>query len=497
MKAFDYQVSRMQKREIWEKFTMLLIALLAWCGSASAQHWTPVTFPFPGGAGTAMLETNGNVMVQDTTGSGGTGLGLWWELVPDDTGDYSNGVWALLSLPPVGYAPQFYGSAVLPDDRIVFEGGEYNGSVQDDTTMGAVFDPKTLVWTSIAPPSGWTKIGDAPTVVLPNGKLMLGSCCSKQQAILNASTLTWTATGAGKADSNSEEGWTLLPNGKVLAVDTQNGTQSELYDPSTGKWTSAGSTIVSLRNGCGGGIVPELGPAILRPNGTVFAAGASSNTAIYNYKTGVWTTGPTFPGGRGVVDGPAALLPDGNVLVGASPKSPCFTVSTKYYEFNGSTLTAAPNPPNASVNTSYYTRMLVLPTGHVLLTDGSSDVEVYVPAGSAKSSWLPTITSAPSTVTRGNGYTVKGTQFNGLSQACAYGDDVQCATNYPLVRMTNTATGHVYYARTKSFSTMGVATGAAIVSCTFVPPTAMETGAATMEVVANGLASVAVSLTVK
>ena len=50
--------------------------------------------------------------------------------------------------------------------------------------------------------------------------------------------MTWTATGSGKFDENDEEGWTLLPGGKVLTVDAYtdigdpSGTNSEIYDPS-------------------------------------------------------------------------------------------------------------------------------------------------------------------------------------------------------------------------------------------------------------------------
>ena len=38
----------------------------------------------------------------------------------------------------------------------------------------------------------------------------------------------------------------LLPNGKVLLVDTQNTPNSEIFNPKTSTWTSAGSTIVDL-----------------------------------------------------------------------------------------------------------------------------------------------------------------------------------------------------------------------------------------------------------
>ena len=55
---------------------------------------------------------------------------------------------------------------------------------------------------------------------------MLANAGTEQQALLDAATLTWTPTGTGKADSNNEEGWTLLPNKQVLTVDTRNGTNS-------------------------------------------------------------------------------------------------------------------------------------------------------------------------------------------------------------------------------------------------------------------------------
>jgi hypothetical protein len=44
---------------------------------------------------------------------------------------------------------------------------------------------------------------------------MLASCCTKQQAILDLTTMTWTPTGSNKADINDEEGWTLLADGSV------------------------------------------------------------------------------------------------------------------------------------------------------------------------------------------------------------------------------------------------------------------------------------------
>ena len=64
------------------------------------------------------------------------------------------------------------------------------------------------------------------------------------------------------------------------------------------------------------------------------------------------------------------------------------------------------------------------------------------------------------------------------------------------MRITNNSTHHVFYARTHNHSSMGVATGTAIVSTNFDVPAGAETGLSTLEVVANGIPSAAVTVTV-
>ena len=122
---------------------------------------------------------------------------------------------------------------------------------------------------------------------------------------------------------------------------------------------------------------------------------------------------------------------------------------------------------------------------------------VYESSGMYQPAWRPTITKfIYSDINPGGKYQIFGTQFNGLSQANAFGDEFQVATNFPLVRITNTATGDVTYARTYNFSSTGVATGFAIVSTWFEMPTNAETGDSTLEVVANGIPSLPITVTV-
>jgi hypothetical protein len=468
--------------------TKLCITLTLFAGLASAQTWQPLTNQPTFFASTALQLTDGTVMVQASEGR------VWWRLTPDASGDYVNGTWSKLAPLPSGYSPLYYASAVLPSGQVVVNGGEYNGgSTPVETNLGAIYNPVNNTWKMLAGPSGWSQIGDAQSVVLSNGSYMLGNCCNSQQAILDATTLTWTITGAGKADANSEEGWTLLPDGTVLTVDVLDEPNTERYNPTTGTWSSAGTTPADLS------AYEEMGPAILRPDGTVFATGASGATAIYTPggagAVGTWTAGPSFPMAGGqqidIADGPGALLPNGDVLVAASPGA--YKTPMSFYEFDGTNLNSVPGTPNAAKDSSYYGRMLVLPTGQIFFTDGSRDVEVFTGPGAPNPAWAPVIKAAPKTVTPGTTYKIAGVGFNGLSQGAAYGDDAQSATNYPLVRIT--VSGSVYYCRTGDFSSMAVASPA-LVTAHFEVPAGVPAGSGELVVVANGIASTPVAVTV-
>jgi hypothetical protein len=294
----------------------------------------------PGGAGTPLLMTDGTVIMQNS-GDGGAD-GTAYKLTPDINGSYVNGTWSQIATLP--YAPIASAAAVLADGRLIVEGGEYTGPGANFTltNQGAIYDPVANSWISVPPPTFFKDlfpprrkfaphpIGDAASVVLPNGTYMVADKMSRQQAYLNTKTLTWQLIGKmTKSDLNDEEGWTLLPNGQVLTVDCYtdyyfgliktyppNPTNSEIYNPATRTWSTGGSTINTLTDQS----VFETGPALLRPDGTVFAVGSQGYTSIYNTQTATWAAGPRFPispqGNQYTAqDAPGALLPDGNVLV--------------------------------------------------------------------------------------------------------------------------------------------------------------------------------------
>jgi hypothetical protein len=469
--------------------------------ATDGSPWMPLVHQPTFRASNPLLLTDGTVLVQDE------GEPDWWKLTPDENGSYLDGTWSEIASLPPGYSPLYHSSAVLPDGRVIIEGGEYNYFTPAWTNLGAIYDPILNSWASVAPPWGWTSIGDAQSVVLADGTFMQANCCSDHSALLDPKTLTWASTGFNKFDPNDEEGWTLLANNKVLTVDAYvpinipfvpNGANSEVYDTSTGSWYSAGSTIVQLwdsEESCGSPHPSfEVGPGLLRPDGTVFYAGsntcpgASGSTAIYSSSNGTWAPGPSFPDGLNVSDGPAALEPNGKLILMASPgfgEGP-----SVFFEWDGRSLTRIPGTPRANIEPSYYGNMLVLPTGQILLTDFSNDVEIYTPSPGYDHTWAPVIRRGNELLRRGSTNRISGRLFNGMSQAVGYGDDVQGATNYPLVRIKMKRTAHIFYCRTHDHSSMAVASHDDV-STYFDVPSTIETGQGKLEVVANGIPSAA------
>jgi len=496
------------------KFLRLLgmaAAVLVAVSAVRAQMWTPVQNVPNIGAGAIALLTDGRVLVHDESGNPGT-IGNWYTLTPDIYGHYETGTWTQVASLPSGYGPKNFSSAVLPDGRYIIEGGQYNLGQEVNTTMGAIYDPVTGVWTSVNPPAGWTSIGAAPSVVLANGTYMQTDCCDGPPylaALLDSSTLTWTPTGTGKFDLYRQEGMTLLPGGKVLDVNAYFGTNMlmgmnyEMYDPSTGAWTMGGNASAQFWDAvCNPNYI---GPAVLQPNGTVFQAGANcpmaGATGTYRPNRNNWAAGPFFPpcdlpscegDFYDVENGPAALEVNGNVLVFASPGRR--NTPGQMFEWNSSTmsLSAAPNPPNGSNDPSIRGHLLMLPTGQIMFTDLSSDVELFTPAPGQYADWTPTVLlpDAITTLYQEEAAQLNGTNFNGASQNNAYGAFFQDATNYPLVQLTSThspTNGQVYYPRTHDHSTMAV--GYHGPTYTHVDLRNIPSGTYTLEIVVNGLRS--------
>jgi hypothetical protein len=543
-------------------------------GAAQAQNFLTLTSRQPrDGVVYGFLMTDGSVMYQ------GGNIYDWYKFTPDAYGSYQNGTWSVLASLPLGYGPYATGGGVLPDGRLLLTGGEYLVNKADTklkfalTTKSAIYDPRANAWTMIEPLKSWIAVGDSPGTVRADGLFMLGDKITRHDAVLDPVKLQWVPVKApGKHDINAEEGWTLLPDGSIFAADVTRAPGAERFipgsEPTQGTWVSAGDTPEFLKftwHGKNALPIPykhdgttytytpagEIGPAILRPDGSVFQTGAletapvkasAAHNVVYyppgpSGGTGGWATAPDFQGIDDAGDEWAVLLPNGNVLVeantdGSDDGDDDFHLhADRINRFLGKGLPAAPsllphtaasaateakrNPCKPYPEQTYHLyefdgtnfpitgdilscgnspALLVLPNGQTMVGGFALYTSV---SGNPAPDWAPVITTYPHTLSEGSTYTIYGKQFTGLSQAAEYGDEFPTPTNYPLVRLTNRVTGHVVYARTHDWSTSAVATGSLIVSTQFDVPDGIDPGKSVLEVVANGIASRPVTVTIK
>ncbi len=181
----------------------------------------------------------------------------------------------------------------------------------------------TGFWLRIRRPSAMIKASFCPTeLICMRTAVRWNKRCSMQKPSPGLKLARINST------SMTKKAGRCCPTARVLTVDAYvpvsilyipDGTNSEIYNPHNGKWSSAGSTIVQLWDStaaCGrftNNTTFEVGPGVLRPDGTVFYTGANTcpcaagNTAIYNSTNGYWTDGPQFPAPNIIADGPAAL----------------------------------------------------------------------------------------------------------------------------------------------------------------------------------------------
>jgi hypothetical protein len=343
------------------KCLLFAAALLAGTSlAAQAGTVTPLTKNTPfDGVIYGFLLTDGSLLFQ-----GGL-LQDFYRFKPDKSGSYVNGtLFPAASLPP-NYIPYATSGGVLPDGRVLLIGGEYkllsnNTLTLYFTNQMAIYYPKADTWKMVQPPSGPERafIGDSPWTLLPNGKLLLGHKFSKAMAEFDPKTMLWTEVSSfAKDDHFAEEGLTLMPDGSVLTVNMVDVNKAQRYishsDTSKNRWDDAGSTPQTLPaigdtnnaknliydNGKRVYHPPgEIGPGMLRPDGTVFWSGAACTikgppsdpnacvnykpvapTAVYHPTTNSWTAGPDLPNKQGAGDTWSSLLPNGNVLVQTNP----------------------------------------------------------------------------------------------------------------------------------------------------------------------------------
>jgi hypothetical protein len=416
-------------------FSFLLSILVpVTMGQANVQgQWSTLPYLMPINPIHVALMSNGKVLV--VAGSG--------NCPPSQSGcptgppyGQPNNSGALLWDPVAGAITQFSVSwdmfcnamVLLKDGRALIDGG----TIQYDPFYGqpqaAVFDPATNAFTSVQNMAHgrWY-----PTVVtLGDGRVMTFSGLNETGGTNTA--VEFYTVGSGWSTQYIPS-WTpdlyprlhLLPNGKVFYSGAQ--ITSKLFDPSTTTWnTNVATTIYGNTRTYGTSILLPLTPADNYDPKVIIMGGhspATNTTEIIDMgaSTPAWQSGPNMSEGR--IEMNAVILPNGQVLaVGGSVNDE----DTSTASLNADLLGPDPNNTGKYIFSSaganayarlYHSVALLLPDATVWFAGGNpsrgtyvQQMEIYQPPYLFNSTGLaprPSITSAPSSISYGNPFTVQ------------------------------------------------------------------------------------------
>ncbi len=272
-------------------------------------------------------------------------------------------------------------SVLLPNGMVLTMGGCISNDCLSSTTRSAeIYNPVSGTWTVTG--SMRTARAEFIAVLLPSKKVLVAGGCTSYNAngciavttaaeLYNPSTGTWTSTGGMRAARMAMTG-TVLLNGKALIAGGQTAASdalgsSELYNPATGTFTLTGRLIT-----------PRSGhTATLLTSGFVLMAGGENVNGIsipkaelYNAATGTYAATGNMPSNR--QEHRAVLLPSGSVLVvgGNNVNSTTTTVLASCATYNPTTGTWATASTMKNARADHTATLLH--NGHVLAAGGDN-----------------------------------------------------------------------------------------------------------------------------
>jgi N-acetylneuraminic acid mutarotase len=258
---------------------------------SAAATWTATgAMNSPHSHHTATLLAGGKVMIAGGNG-GGTGAELY---------DPASGSWTVTG--SMGVPRTNHTATLLTNGLVLVAGG---GSTAE------LYNPVTELWTATG--SLNTNRNSHSATLLPSGKVIAvgGYSISPSGAstVLNTAELydpvtgVWTPTVSLNAVRFGQTA-TMLANGRILLSGGSTGfnplPSAELYESAVGNWAISGSL---------NSLVYEGNPACMLPDGKVLVASGE----VYDPSSGTWTTTGSMQTGRSWST--ATLLPNGKVLV--------------------------------------------------------------------------------------------------------------------------------------------------------------------------------------
>jgi len=466
-----WQFGHLQTSEIWDPATP------TW--SSSAAMSTTRTYH------AAVLLTDGRVLVAG--GKDNSGIYL------RNAGVYNpnTNAWESLVGQMIDYRSN-HTLTLLPNGRALVAGGR-NASASHSSAQ--VFWPNALMWYETG--SMNQARHDHTATLLPNGQVLVvgGSYVAtpvpgyrRSAELYSPATEQWTLTDS-LATARASHTATLLPNGQVLIAGGYTGalmfpytSSAELYDPSSGAFT----TVASMNSG------RSEHTATLLPDGRVLVVGGRSKPAgsviylssceIYNPTAGTWSAASSLPAAR--ADHTATLLADGRVLVvGGQNADGTFSTALIYDPAADEWVTVAAAMSGGRRNHS----ATLLLSGELFIAGGEganvlATTTRYDRGLGQSAGWRPSVTSATNPLPLGRALEASGSGFFGLSQASGGNGNQDSASGYPLVQLRRLDNEMMIWLRLARASTP--------TSFQSTPLSGFQPGHALLTVFANGIPSI-------
>lgn len=313
---------------------------------------------------TATLLTNGMVLVAG--GRSDSGMLSSAELY-----NPSNGTWVVTGSMLTNRA--FHSATLLGNGKVLVAGG-YNGKRLQSAEL---YDPVTGKWTATG------NLGTARSMhlmsLLESGKVLVAggygiSSYLRDAELYDPLAGTWTQTGNMPYINDYSGTATLLPSGIVLVAGGKNqGANAEVYDPIAGIWATTG-LMITRRSGHS---------AVLLPTGKVLVSGGvystnsityyPTNTELYDETSGSWTTSGAIVTGR--ANHKATVLMNGKVLLagGVGPNEIYVPNSEIYDPILETSIVAA-----SLITPRTQHSLILLANGKVLVVGGEDQSSAYL-----------------------------------------------------------------------------------------------------------------------
>ena len=287
-------------------------------------------------------------------------------------------------------ARYYHSATLLSNGQVLVVGGYWVDSTYSTVPLASaeLYNPSTGTWTTTG--SMNTARVQHTATLLQNGQVLVAAGYNENISppflasaeLYNPSTGAWSTTGSLHA-ARTYHTMTLLQNGQVLVTGGYNVTSTinilasaELYNPAKGSWTLT-SSMHSARTG--------HAATLLATGQVLVAAGESSSSyltsaELYNPATGSWTTTGSLHAARG--QHTATLLQNGQMLVAGGQNGSNFLASAERYNPSTGSWTTTGSLHTARLN---HTATL-LQNGQVLVAGGQdsnynflASSEVYTP----------------------------------------------------------------------------------------------------------------------